>query len=138
MSENHEKIQKELMDIYYGEKTMTEEIKAHIDTCSECAEFSNDLDLLSKKMEAFDIDTEMDERIIGGAFRKANLLMERRKNARDFALFALLSCLMLGIVGFLIYLGYAKSVIILQIILMICMPLSIPFIIRQRLMKEEC
>ncbi len=138
MSFSHEKIQEELLDVYYGEKPMTEEIKIHIGNCSECAAYWNKLELLKKELPAFDVDIEIDERIIGGAFREADVLVERSKNIRDLVVFAIIAIVMLGIVGLLIYMGYAKSIIVVQIILMICVPLSVPFMIRQRLMKEEC
>ena len=138
MSFNHEKIQEELVDVYYGEKPMTEEIKNHIGNCSECAAYWNKLELLKKKLATFDADVEIDERIIGGAFREAGVLLERRKNIRDMVAFAIIAILLLGMVGLLIYMGYAMSIIVMQIILMICVPLLVPFMIRQRLMKEEC
>jgi len=136
MSLAHEKIQKELLDVYYGEKPMTEEIRTHLDTCSECAAFLKELEIL-KNTTNNDMDIEIDERIIAGAFSKASSSMIRRKNLRDFVIFAFGAGLMLGMVGLLIYLGYGKSIIVIQIMLMICVPLLVPFMIRQRLMKEE-
>ena len=138
MSLNHEKIQEELLDVYYGEKHMTEEIKIHLDTCSECAAYWKELDLLKNKMPTFDREIEIDERIIGGAFRKSSILIERNKNLRDLVVFAIIATLILGILGLLIYMGYGKSIIMAQITLMVFVPLLVPFIIRQRLMKEEC
>lgn len=137
MSFNHEKIQEELVDVYYGEKPMRDEIKNHIDGCSECAAYWNKLQLIKKELPASDTDIEIDERVIDRAFREADVLMERRKNMRDLVVFAVIASLLAGIVGWLIYMGYAKSIIQVQIILMFCVPLSVPFLIRQRLMKEE-
>ncbi len=138
MSLNHEKIQEDLLDVYYGEKPMTKEIEIHLDTCSECAAYWKELDLLKSKILTFDREIEIDERIIGGAFRKSSILIERNKNLRDLVVFAIISSLILGVLGLLIYMGYGKIIIMAQIILMVCVPLLVPFMIRQRLMKEEC
>ncbi len=138
MSINHEKIQEELLDVCYGEKHMTEDIKSHLDTCRECAEYWKDLGLLKNKMSALDREIEIDERIIGGAFRKSSILIERNKNLRDLVVYVIISSMILGVLGLLVYMGYGKSIIRAQIILMVCVPLLVPFIIRQRLVKEEC
>ena len=137
MTKQHEKMQKDVLDVYYGEKPMTEEIKEHIDTCSECARYWSELDLLKKNMPKFDMDIEVDERIIGRAFSEAIMAEERSKNVRDLAVFIIIAGLILGMVGMLIYLGYGKSIIAVQIILVFFTPLLIPFMIRQRLVKEE-
>ena len=137
MSLNHEKIQEELLDIYYGEKHMTEEIRIHLDTCSECAAYWKELDVLKNRMSAFDREVEIDERIIGRAFSKTNLIVERKKNLRDLIVFAAISSLILALLGLFIYWGYGKSIIMAQIVLMVCVPLLIPFMIKQRLMEEE-
>lgn len=137
MSLNHQKIQEELLDIYYGEKHMTEEIRIHLDTCSECATYWKELDVLKNRMSAYDREVEIDERIIGRAFSKSNIIVERKKNLKDLLVFAIISSLLLALLGLFIYMGYGKSVIIVQIILMVCVPLLIPFMIRQRLMEEE-
>lgn len=137
MSENHEEIQKELLDVHYGERPMTEKLKTHLDTCTECAAFWNELNILKKKMPTFDMDIEIDERIIGGAFREARISMERSKNVRDLVVFVIVACLMFGVVGLLVYMGYGKSIIVAQLFLMISVPLLVPFMIRHRLMKEE-
>ena len=137
MSLNHEKIQEELLDVYYGEKHMTEEIKIHLDTCSECTAYWKELELLKNKMSTFDREVEIDERIIGSALRKSSIIIERNKNLRDLLVFAIISSLILGLLGLLIYMGYAKNIIMAQLILMVCVPLLVPFMIRQRLVKEE-
>lgn len=137
MSENHEELQKELLDVHYGERPMTEKLKTHLATCSECAEFWSELNILNKNMPTFDMDIEIDERIIGGAFREARISMERSKNVRDLVAFVIVASLILGLVGLLVYMGYGKSIIVVQLFLMICVPLLVPFMIRHRLMKEE-
>ncbi len=83
MSLNLEKIQEELLDIYYGEKHMTEEIRIPLDTFSKCAAYWKELDVLKNRMSAFDRKVEIDERIIGRAFSKSNIIVERKKNLRD-------------------------------------------------------
>ncbi|AEV68483.1 hypothetical protein [Acetivibrio clariflavus] len=137
MSLEHKKIQKDLLDVYYGEKSMTEEIRRHLNTCSECTEYWNELELIKKNMTLFDTDIEIDERIIGRAFRKSSIIMERRKNIKDLLVFAVISSLILSVLGLIIYMGYGKRIIMAQIIIMVCVPLLVPFMIRQRLMEEE-
>lgn len=137
MSGKHEKQKKDIMDVYYGEKPLTEDIKKHLNTCSECAAFWNELDQMKKNINAFDTEIEIDERIIGGAFRKSSIIIERNKNLKDLLVFVATSMMILSVLGLLIYMGYGKSIIIAQIILMFCVPLLIPFIVRQRLMEEE-
>ena len=137
MSRKHEKIKRDILDAYYGEGPMTEEIKRHLNTCSECTAYWNELVQLRKNINAFDTDIEIDERIIGKAFRDSNIIIERNKNLRDLLVFAVISSLILSVLGLLIYMGYGKSIIIAQIILMLCVPLLIPFMVRQRLMEEE-
>lgn len=137
MSLEHKKIQKDLLDVYYGEKSMTEEIRRHLNTCSECTEYWNELELIKKNMTLFDTDIEIDERIIGRAFRKSSIIMERRKNIKDLLVFAVISSLILSVLGLIIYMGYGKRIIMAQIIIMVCVTLLVPFMIRQRLMEEE-
>ncbi|TYQ15809.1 UNVERIFIED_CONTAM: hypothetical protein Cloal_2299 [Acetivibrio alkalicellulosi] len=137
MSYNHEKIQEKLMDVFYKEGELTKELKSHIDDCSECNSFWRDLNTIEENIPSFDLNIEVDERVIGGAFRKVGILKEKRKNIKDLALFATIASIILGCVGLLANMGYGKSIILVQIFLVIFAPLSIPFMIRQRLVKEE-
>lgn len=138
MSFKHEKMQKVLLDVCYGEMPMTEEISKHLDYCSECKAYWNELMLVRESMSGFnDNEIEIDSSIINSAFLKSSIEIKRRKNLKDLIIFSVISVLLLGMLGLLVYVGYGRSIIVAQIILMFFVPLSVPIMIRQRIMKEE-
>lgn len=75
MDVSHEKAQKQIMDFFYGEKELNEELKNHIENCEECSALWESMNLaknLTKdELTLKEGDIQVDERIIAAAFREA-------------------------------------------------------------------
>lgn len=135
MSDQHDKIQEELIDIWYGEKQMTEEIKTHLESCSNCAMFWSELDVVKSNLIS-DEDIEVDERIIGRAFSEAAKEQQRNVNITSLISFIMVAGAILAVIGLLVYAGYGLGVMVIQGMFMFGVPFMIPIILRQRLAKE--
>lgn len=134
--EEHELIEVDLMDAYYGEKELSEDLKKHINTCPKCAAFWEKLSVLGDNLSIPDTEIEVDERIIRRAFSEAGKIRAKKREIRDFAVFLLTAAAFLGIVGWLAYIGYGMQIIAVQFLFIIVAPISIPVLIWRRLAKE--
>ena len=140
MFSEHEKMQKRILDAFYGEKELTEELKNHIGNCKDCSAFWESMIFLKKRAEdelsTKGEDIEAYERIIAEAFREAEKIKEKNKNLRDYIVFILVSVIFLSSVGMFAYMGYGKVILTVQIFIIMFVPILVPFFIKHRLSKE--
>ncbi|AUG57905.1 MAG TPA: hypothetical protein DCE02_04360 [Ruminiclostridium sp.] len=140
MFNKHEKMQKRILDAFYGEKELTEELKNHIGNCKDCSAFWESMNLLKEHAEDEPSikgeDIEAYERIIAEAFREAEKIKEKNKNIRDYIVFILVSVIFLSSAGMFAYMGYGKVILTVQIFIIMFVPILVPFFIKHRLSKE--
>lgn len=136
MKDKHEMIEIDLMDAYYGEKELSDDLKKHLDDCPQCSAFWKDLNALGAKLSEIDTEIEVDERIIKRAFSQADKIKSKHVEQRDFALFLCMAVTFLLTGVWLAYNGYAVQIMAVQLFCMAAVPLSIPFLIWRRLVKE--
>ena len=132
---NHKKIQKKLIDVYYGEKELSDELKAHINTCSECAKHWNELKMLSTKLDILESKVEIDGSVIERAFEEAEKL-KRRKKIKEFFAFLCIAAILLALESWIALSGYEVQIIFIQFILMLVILISVPFMLSKRIKKE--
>lgn len=160
MYDNHRKIQTKLTDIYYEKKELPRSLSDHMEHCEQCTAFWNNIHIVSKELNAIDVqhtqdvddtqsvrltsyaqrtqdaEVEVDYRVIYRAFSKAERIKEERKNLMDFLVFLGAALFLIGIAGWFVFSGYSSFIIKIQLVLMIISPISLPFLIKGRLVKE--
>jgi len=133
---NHKKVQKQLIDVYYGEKELSDELKAHISSCPECAKYWSELKTLGCKLDVLETKVEMDMSVIERAFEMADKT-KRRKERKEFVSFLCIAAILLTLASWIALSGYGVQVILVQfIILMFVAPISVLFMLSRRIKKE--
>jgi hypothetical protein len=133
LHERHELIEVDLLDAYYGEKELSAELKTHLDECSRCRIFWEQLPALTDKLAVMNVEVEVDERVIHRAFREANSIKALKKERYEFYAFLLIAMTILGMAGWLAGNGYAMQIIAVQLLFLAAAPLGIPVLIWRRL-----
>lgn len=136
MKDKHEMIEIDLMDAFYGEKELSDDLMKHLDDCPECSAFWKDLNTLGGKLSAIDTEIEVDERIIKRAFSEADKIKYRQTEQRDFVIFLCMAVALLLVAVWLAYNGYAVQIMAVQLFCMAAVPLCIPILIWRRMVKE--
>lgn len=137
MSEVHKRCQEELIDVYYGEKEMTSDIKEHLKSCGECSKFWEDIGSIKNAFSSFDLEDEVDERAIRNAFLEAGRRTRNEVNYMEFTLFLFVAAIIIATAGWFAYTGFINIIIGIQFVFMVFAPFSLPFLIKKRILKEE-
>lgn len=135
---NHKKIQKQLIDVYYGEKELSGELKAHISACPICTKYWNELKTLDSKLDVLEagLKVEMDMSLIETAFEEADKI-KRRKERKEFVAFLFVAAILLTLESKIALSGYGVHVIMFQLIILVLVaPICVPFIFSKRIKKE--
>lgn len=137
MSKNCDSYQSRLIDIFYNEEIMNEEIKNHIESCNHCKEFWDELHDMKLEIDKTIVEPPIEYANITQAFEKVEEIKRGRKNLFDLVLFIIISGLLLGTVAFIVLKGYLIEFMYFQIAMYIIIPLSLPVIIKIRSIKED-
>ncbi len=137
MSKDCESCQKKLVDIFYNEENMNNEVKNHIKTCHSCKEFFGRLYQMKDIMDKAKIEPSIEYAEILQSFKEVEIIKEKRRNLFDLILFIIISGVLLGLVALLIVEKYLVEIIYFQLVMYIIIPLSLPVIIKIRSLKEE-
>lgn len=131
----HKKIQKQLMDVYYREEELSNELKTHLSNCLECARYLKDLETLNSKLEVLESKLEIDTSVIKRAFEEADRA-KRIKERKDFVAFLCIAVSLLTLASWIAFKGYGAQIILTQLMLMFAAPISVPFMLLKRIEKE--
>ncbi len=137
MSKNCERYQSRLIDIFYEEESMNDEIQSHIESCSHCKKFWDELHEMKIVVDKSIVEPPIDYENISQAFEKVEEIRGRRINLFDLVLFIIISGLLLGTIAFIGLKGYLIEIIYFQIAMYIIIPLTLPVIIKIRSLKED-
>jgi len=130
--------QKDLMDIFYQEKQLNNEIKTHIKTCKGCSEYFESLHSIKKEMSILEFDQENNSlEIINKAFVIAELQEKRKKEKIEFSLFVLVALIIISIVISSAISGYGNVVFLLQVASLSLSPIIVPLMFIKKLRKES-
>ena len=137
MNKDCESCQKKLVDIFYNEENMNNELKNHIQTCRSCKEFLGGLYQMKGIMDKAKVESSIEYDKIFQSFKEVENIKEKRRNLFDLVLFIFVSGVLLGLVALLAAKKYLVEIIYFQLAMYIIIPLSLPVIIKIRDLKEE-
>lgn len=131
--------QQQLMDVFYGEETMTEALKQHLETCPSCEAHWAGMQSMQSDLEAelakLTMDSQVDEGLIRGAFKKADGILEKRRNQRQFTLFVMVAVTILGMMATLVATGNTTILLYEQAFVTALTLISMPIVIHKRLKR---
>ncbi|KNY28774.1 hypothetical protein [Pseudobacteroides cellulosolvens] len=125
-----------LIDIYYGEAEINDEIKAHIESCNNCREFLNEMEGLGDQLALLDMDIPIDDSLIRNAFNSVDEKTAKKRKIIDFLLFLVMSIGIFSAIFVLAYKGYGKYLLYGQIGIFFLAPFSLIAFFRGRRLKE--
>lgn len=129
--------QKELIDVFYNEKTMNKELEKHLENCNECRTHWKMLHDLKEGFAALDIPTETDIRIIREAFQIVDETKRVHRERKDFIIFLILAtAIMVGVVCSAI-LGYSIAIIITLAAFAVLASFGVPVLFIMKLKRED-
>jgi hypothetical protein len=137
MSKCCEEYEDILIDIYYSELEISIGIKAHLENCSNCREFLNEMEGLRADLNHLEMDLSVDYSLIRNAFVFAD--EKAAKKRKSFDLFIFLS-IAFGIMAFIFILalkGYEKYLLYGQGLIFFLAPFSLLAFVRGRRLKED-
>lgn len=136
MSKTCKDYEKQLIDIFYEEETMNDDVKNHLMECQNCKKYWEELNVIRVELDNAYDEVPIEYMKITQAFDNVKEIELRRSNIFSLIIFIIMGGLLLGIGATLIMQGYVKSIIYLQVISHICIPIIIPVFIKLRYIKE--
>lgn len=136
MRSSCENIKDKLIDVYYSENVLDETLKHHLNSCSECSKFYEELDDTKDTLSILEKDIDIDYSLIGEAFEKAEDIQCKRKSIFELILFIVIATSILGTIGYAASIGYGMLILRLQIVFFFGGPLMVPIMIKRKLLKE--
>ncbi len=127
--------QEDLMDIYYGELEWDVKTKEHLLNCEECNGYWEQLMEMKKTLEITS-EEPINYSEIRNVMEKAEEI-QQKNSLKDLFIFIILASGFLFTIASLVFKGYGRSILYLQGILHLALPLSLPFLLKRRLLKEE-
>ncbi|WP_425448489.1 hypothetical protein [Dethiothermospora halolimnae] len=137
MGNNCDKYKSKLIDIFYGEDKMTEEIKCHINNCSQCMKYWEELNQVREELDIFDEDIPIEYEKVNAVFKQVDVINNKRKNILSLISFIILSSIILAIGVLLALMGYGREILLLQTTSYLISPIIMLFIIKIRSRKEN-
>lgn len=97
MKRECKKIQDKIIDIYYGELSDDTEVISHIENCSDCYTFKNNLERSLDYMDSYDVDIDkLNLRVnILEVIEKAELIRNKRRDRFELIIFIITSIIFL-------------------------------------------
>ncbi|MFZ7121006.1 MAG: hypothetical protein ACOWWH_08670 [Eubacteriaceae bacterium] len=133
MMKECEKIQEILLDTYNVDYKITKDIALHIENCSECQKFYQQLVRLNENL-SIDIETiDIDYQSISLAINEGTKKRETRESIWNNIGFILMAVSLFTILGFVVSFGYVSIILIIQVVMISICPLAIPFVIYKQL-----
>jgi predicted anti-sigma-YlaC factor YlaD len=136
MSKCCEEYEDILIDIYYGETEMSTEIKNHLENCSNCREFLNEMEGLGDQLAIFDTDIPIDCSLVESAFTSVDQKEEKKRNIIDLLIFMSTAIGIFFVIFVLAYKGYGKYLLYGQISVFFLAPFSLIAFLKGRRLKE--
>jgi len=137
MSDKCNEFKEKLIDIFYEEKALNKEEEGHMESCQECRQYWEELQLVKVELERIEPEVPIDYMKVTQAFEKAEEILEERRNIKSLLAFILTASLLLTFVAILAMKGYVREIIYFQIGTYIIIPLLLPIIIKIRSRKES-
>ncbi|MDP4180597.1 MAG: hypothetical protein Q8942_05845 [Bacillota bacterium] len=140
MSECCKKYEADLIDIYYGELEMSDEIKTHLEECDLCASYLKGLEEVKSDLSLLDsdinIDNIVDETLIRKAFAAVDKKTEKKNRFFDLAIFLSIAAVIIAAALMLAYKGYGIYLIYFQAAVFFLAPIGLLGVIKMRQFKE--
>jgi len=137
MSNKCNEFKEKLIDVFYEEKALNKEEEGHMESCQECRQYWEELQLVKLELERIEPEVPIDYMKVTQAFEKAEEILEERRNIKSLLAFILTASLLLTFVAILAMKGYVREIIYFQIGTYIIIPLLLPIIIKIRSRKES-
>lgn len=131
------KIREILIDVFYGESRMDEEMEMHLKECVECRAFYESLHGLKDKISILDTAAMVDEQVIRQAFRIVDHRQKKRKERMEFAIFLLAAAAVLSIIVVSGALGYGMEIMACMLALTVLTSLIIPLVFIRSMLKGD-
>jgi len=135
-----EEMQSKLIDYFYEEKKMDDELSVHLEQCADCQSFLGNLQYTKENLDSmnFDdsllkLDFESLDRLVDQTINRES----RKHTIIDTSIFALIGILILSAFGYMVFGGFITTFLIVQITLVVLLPLSIPLGILSKLRHRE-
>ncbi|WP_069649884.1 hypothetical protein [Caloranaerobacter ferrireducens] len=135
MSEKCIKYQQDLVDIFYKEKELYDELRLHLNNCEKCSKYWEELEHIKLGLKDIDI-IPVDYMQISKAFEQADNIKERRKNIKSLIVFIIFSSIIMSIITLFAIKGYLSEILYFQMTTYMIIPLLLPIIIRKRYIRE--
>jgi len=136
MSKCCEEYEDILIDIYYGEAVMSAEIKSHLESCSSCREFFNEMEELGDQLALLDADIPIDYSLVENAFTSVAQKEDKKKNIVDMLIFMAMAIGIFFVIFVLACKGYGKYLLYGQIAIFFLAPFSLIAFFKERRLKE--
>lgn len=130
-----EKIQSELIDMYYGELD-DKGIKEHLSECEECRKFYEGLEVMALRMDSLKTENPISISDIINVLDKAEDIGVKRKNNFEAFTFVLIGVLLLTTIVLAAVVFGPGLILVMQLIIYSCLPLLMVPLIRSREPKE--
>jgi predicted anti-sigma-YlaC factor YlaD len=137
MKKGCKSIQEDLIDIFYDEKKMDNEIEMHLASCGECKAHWDSLHSLKADLFIPDTSAAVDIEGIAQAFQIAGELQKTHKARIDYIVFFLAVLSIMSVVVGIAAMGYGIAVIICQVSAALLTPIILPLLYLRRLGREE-
>ncbi len=131
------KIQGILIDVFYGESRMDEEIEAHLKECIECKAFYESLHGLKNEISILDTVKEVDEQVLRQAFQIAENRQKKRKERIEFFMFFLAAVSIMSVVVAIAAMGAGIEIMIGMLSFAGLTSLMIPLFFIRSMVREE-
>ncbi|HEY9062924.1 MAG TPA: hypothetical protein VIO64_20870 [Pseudobacteroides sp.] len=126
-----------LIDIYYGESDISNEIKAHLENCSNCREFLSELEELGSGLDHLEMDFSVDNSLINNAFATVDDNTAKKRNIIDLIIFLSISVGIMAVISVLVYKGYGKYLFYGYGVVFLLAPFSLLAFVRESRLKED-
>lgn len=129
---NCQEYQEAIMDNFDQEFLLSEDVVEHMETCSSCLAFYEDLKALNEKMTMPSAPIEIDQDLIRRAVSEGTKIRDRREALKGNMAFIMTALILFTIAALVVGLGYGMALVALQILIVFVSPIIVPVtIVRQ-------
>lgn len=130
------RIQGILIDVFYGEILMDEEIETHLKECIECKAFYESLHGLKTEISILDTVARVDEQVIRQAFQIVENRQKKRKERIEFLIFFLAAVSIMSVVVAIAAMGCGIEIMIGMLAFAGMTSLMIPLFFIRSMVRE--
>ncbi len=130
---NCDDYQEQLMDIFDKWFELPDDVRIHLDSCSSCSAFYEQLSILNRELTIEEGLVDIDHITILNALREGNRIRDQRSRLSGNIVFVLIALLVFAIGGLVVGMGYGVTLVVFQLIIFFMGPVIVPITIARQM-----